>query len=60
MVGLSYQDTKSLLVEHQLRHFKLYLGAKRHQEKSYHFGAWRAIRKLEAEYTEEVKKKAGL
>lgn len=60
MVGLSYQETRNLLAKHQVRHFKSYLESTHHHKKSYHFGAWKAIKQLETEFAQEVKKKAGL
>ena len=60
MVGLNYQEMKDLLIKHKIRHYKLYRESNHHHEKSYHFGAWKAIKDLEVEFTQEIKKKAGL
>jgi len=60
MVGLNYQEMKDLLIKHKQYHYNLFKDCSHHHEKSYHFGAWKAIKELEIKFTQEVKKKAGL
>tara|TARA_Y100001963_G_scaffold147531_1_gene224006 strand:- start:1553 stop:1735 length:183 start_codon:yes stop_codon:yes gene_type:complete len=60
MGGLNYIFIKKMLMKHKLNHYKIYKETSHHHEKSYHFGAWRAIQKLEKDIDDEIKKNAEL
>jgi len=59
MGGLNYQEIKDLLVKHKLYHYNVFKASQHRNEKSYHFGAWRAIKDFEKEFIEKTKKKRG-